>query len=309
MSYAILRVAKVKTQGAIASIGKHNERERDTPNADKSLTPNNITLIGDDSKSYLDSWQDKTKDIKIRSNAVLGLEVILTYSPEAKMQESQKFEEWKAKNIEFLKDTFGEDNILKAKLHLDETTPHIHAFIVPIDNKGKLNARAFVGGREKLRDMQTSYADYMKEFNLNRGLENSKAEHIPLKKFYAALQNENAVQSITATEVQPQIIKKTFLHKEVESELSISNRINKRLENTMEQARVYKSFHREIKKRYNIIENLRNTYQKFIDIFKGLKPEQVQELSKQADKMREQNIVMERIERQNKKENSRRFTR
>ena len=303
MSFAILRVEKIKTQGAIASIGKHNERERETPNADYNITPENKTLVGDDSLSYLEAWQEKTKDLKIRSNAVLALEVVLTYSPEAKIQQSQNFEAWQAKNIQFLKDTFGEDNILKAKLHIDETTPHIHAVIVPIDDKGKLNARAFTGGREKLRDMQTNYAEYMQEFNLNRGIENSRAEHIPLKKFYGAMQDATKTQDITAKEVQPQIIKKTFLTTQVESDETVARRINERIKPDMEQARIYKAFNQEIKKRYNILENLKNTYHKIIDIFKGLKPEQLQELSKQADKMREQNREQERQERQRKKEN------
>ena len=48
MSFAILRVEKIKTQGVIASIGKHNERERETPNADYNITPENKTLVGDD---------------------------------------------------------------------------------------------------------------------------------------------------------------------------------------------------------------------------------------------------------------------
>lgn len=302
MLFAILRVEKIKTQGAIASIGKHNERERETPNADYNITPENKTLVGDDSLSYLEAWQEKTKDLKIRSNAVLALEVVLTYSPEAKIQQSQNFEAWQAKNIQFLKDTFGEDNILKAKLHIDETTPHIHAVIVPIDDKGKLNARAFTGGREKLRDMQTNYAEYMQEFNLNRGIENSRAEHIPLKKFYGAMQDATKTQDITAKEVQPQIIKKTFLTTQVESDETVARRINERIKPDMEQARIYKAFNQEIKKRYNILENLKKTYQRFIDIFKGLEPKQILELSRQADKMREQNREQEREERQRKKE-------
>ena len=309
MSFAILRVEKIKTQGAIASIGKHNERERETPNADYNITPENKTLVGDDSLSYLEAWQEKTKDLKIRSNAVLALEVVLTYSPEAKIQQSQNFEAWQAKNIQFLKDTFGEDNILKAKLHIDETTPHIHAVIVPIDDKGKLNARAFTGGREKLRDMQTNYAEYMQDFKLNRGIENSRAEHIPLKKFYGAMQDATKTQDITAKEVQPQIIKKTFLTTQVESDETVARRINERIKPDMEQARIYKAFNQEIKKRYNILENLKKTYQRFIDIFKGLEPKQILELSKQADKMRTENQEREKEERQRKKEQSKGFTR
>ena len=60
---------------------------------------------------------------------------------------------------------------------------------------------------------------------------------------------------------------------------------------------------------YNILENIKKTYQRFIDIFKGLEPKQILELSKQADKMRTENQEREREERQRKKEQSKGFTR
>ena len=41
MSYVIMRMKKLKTRASVASSGRHNFRERETPNADASLTLTN----------------------------------------------------------------------------------------------------------------------------------------------------------------------------------------------------------------------------------------------------------------------------
>ncbi|WP_171496447.1 plasmid recombination protein, partial [Acinetobacter sp. TUM15372] len=73
-------------------------------------------------------------------------------------------------------------------IHRDETTPHLVAYVVPIDLEGKLNAREFLGGRSKLSKMQTDFDNEVKHLGLERGLEGSKAEHTTIKDFYAEIQ-------------------------------------------------------------------------------------------------------------------------
>ncbi len=58
---------------------------------------------------------------------------------------------------QWLDDQYG-DRIVRAELHLDEATPHIHAYLVPLDERGKLNCRGLFGGRAKLSKFQDSYA-------------------------------------------------------------------------------------------------------------------------------------------------------
>lgn len=193
MSYAIIRTGKIKSGGAIASMGKHQEREQKTPNADPEKTTGNILLIGEEKESYMDAWKRAVEGKKIRANAVLGIEVILTYSPEAKLDEKGKLSGWAYDNIQYLKEQFGEKNILKARLHVDETTPHIHAFVVPIDEKGKLNCRHFLGGADKLHRLQDSYAAAMRPYGLERGMEHSKAEHTEIKEFYGIIKQKDII--------------------------------------------------------------------------------------------------------------------
>ncbi len=44
--FAILRFEKVKTMAGVAGRGQHNERERDTPNADPARAHLNERLLG-----------------------------------------------------------------------------------------------------------------------------------------------------------------------------------------------------------------------------------------------------------------------
>ena len=82
----------------------------------------------------------------------------------------------------------GAENVISTTIHRDETTPHMAVYVVPIDSKGNLNAREFLGGRAKLSKMQTDFHDQVKDLGLERGLEGSKAEHTTIKDFYAEIQ-------------------------------------------------------------------------------------------------------------------------
>lgn len=52
------------------------------------------------------------------------------------------FEQWKKENVEWLQSYFGKDNVVSAVLHMDETTPHIHAVVIPMVNE-RLSAAHF----------------------------------------------------------------------------------------------------------------------------------------------------------------------
>ena len=92
------------------------------------------------------------------------------------------------RSLEWLKQRHGAENVISTSIHRDETTPHLVAYVVPIDLEGKLNAREFLGGRSKLSKMQTDFYNEVKHLGLERGLEGSKAEHTTIKDFYAEIQ-------------------------------------------------------------------------------------------------------------------------
>lgn len=80
--FTVLRIQKLKTWGAIAGAAKHNQRERETPNADEDRRDANRQLIGTTEKDTISAARELIGGQRIRSNAVLGVELLLSASPE-----------------------------------------------------------------------------------------------------------------------------------------------------------------------------------------------------------------------------------
>jgi len=190
--YAVLRVAKLKTMGEIGALGKHNERTRDTPNADAERLQENVRLAGSgdwcaDAQRRLDAAP------RIRSNAVLALEHVMTASRDFYHQgtpdeHAARLEDWTARSMAWLRDRYGSENVVAAVLHKDEQTPHIQALVVPLHEDKGLNAKHWIDGRAKLAAMQDSYARAMESLGLERGVRGSVADHQTVKAFYAKIE-------------------------------------------------------------------------------------------------------------------------
>lgn len=167
MPFAVLRIQKLKTWGAIAASGHHNSRERDTPNADADRTTLNRQLVGSEGKNTVDAIKEVIGNQRIRKNAVLGVEMLLSASPEyfrpsspekAGAYDPARLQAWTQATTAWMQERYG-SRIITATLHLDEATPHIHVLLVPLDDKGKLNCRCLFGGtRHTLSALQTDYA-------------------------------------------------------------------------------------------------------------------------------------------------------
>lgn len=190
MAYAIMSVLKYHTFAQIKGQQQHNNREIPMPHIDGSKSIENRLLV-DPGGNYSEAWARRIDEaeiefnqkINVRRNAVKAIEFVLTFSPDADIN----VRKWSEENIKWLKERFGEKNVIAATLHMDETTPHIHATVVPINDKGRLSAKSFIDGPGSLYKLQTSYADAMKQFNLFRGEKNSKTKKRNLEKFYSAL--------------------------------------------------------------------------------------------------------------------------
>ena len=138
----------------------------------------------------------------IGKNQVKVIRVMLTGSHDdmKRIEAEGKLDQWCADNLAWLNKTFGEDNIVSAVLHLDESTPHIHAAVVPIvtgerrkvkekripDKPGKKKYRKKspdtvrlcnddVMSRIKLKEYQDTYAEAMARYGLQRGIDGSVA--------------------------------------------------------------------------------------------------------------------------------------
>ncbi|MGJ5629088.1 MobV family relaxase [Nostoc sp. CALU 1950] len=195
MSYAIARLKKLK-RGNISGSASHTARERETPNADP--TQKNIRFIGSlDPEERLEDLVlakigDSEQKRKIRTDAVYCVELLLSASPsyfrpdcptQAGYYEPQKLDNWVEATHQWLADEYG-NRIVRAELHLDEATPHIHAYFVPLDDQGQLRCNHFFDGRQKIQQFQDSYYNTMRLIGLERGIKGSKAQHQDIKDFY-----------------------------------------------------------------------------------------------------------------------------
>ena len=215
MSFAILRTAKLKSFGEIGGSLSHNYRDRPTPNANSQLTQNNENSLSS-AELVMSAIKDKLPE-KRRKDAVLCVEYLITASPDwvswHKSDEQKYFDDAK----KWLENKHGKDNVIATTIHRDESTPHMIAYVVPLV-EGKLNAKHFLGGREKLSKMQTDFADNVgKSVGLVRGLEGSKAEHQTIKQYYA---NVN-----TAVKVSPDVVLDLPEKRLLESKESYENRV------------------------------------------------------------------------------------
>ena len=71
---------------------------------------------------------------KVGKNQTKAIRIIPTGTHEQMMKivQSGKLDKWTDANLRWLKDTFGEENVVSCVLHMDEKTPHLHATVVPI---------------------------------------------------------------------------------------------------------------------------------------------------------------------------------
>ena len=188
--YAILRVGKIKTKGQLGAALGHNLRERHTPNADLDRLHENTVLKGpENGKDVIAAWEARAPE-KVRKNAVHALEYFVGASPEkmAAMSRTQQ-DAYFRKALDWFEARHGKDNVLSAVVHRDETTPHMQLLVIPLDARGRLNARELVGGKATLSKMQTDFAQEVGiSFGLERGRERSQATHQTIKEYYARAQ-------------------------------------------------------------------------------------------------------------------------
>ncbi|HDR9122895.1 TPA: plasmid recombination protein [Burkholderia vietnamiensis] len=205
MSFAIARVGKLNSWGKVGAAGGHNLRTRPTPNANADRTPDNVVLHGpDDLAAAVRDRLDAAGVTPGRKDAVLAAEFVLTASPEFfEGKTPEQVRAWADSQTEFLAQRYG-PNFVQAVLHLDETTPHVHAAVIPITDDGRLSMKDYIGGRQNLRNLQTDYAKAMAVHGLQRGVEHSVAEHKTIKEFYGETK-EARRQPTPSVNIKPKV--------------------------------------------------------------------------------------------------------
>ena len=213
MGYAVLHLDKAK--GADSGMSAHIERTIHPKNADPSRTHLNRELI-----KFPDGVRNRTQAIqhrldtaglkrKIANNQVRAIRILLTGTHEDMMriEKNGRLDDWCQDNIDWLRKTYGIDNVVSVVLHMDESTPHLHATVVPIvqterqrKKKEQEVKRTYrkkspaprlcaddVMSRANLKRYQNTYAEAMQKYGLQRGIEGSEAQHISTHEYYRSL--------------------------------------------------------------------------------------------------------------------------
>lgn len=297
MGYAILRVQKLKDKGSIRRSLKHSFRAQDTPNADPERTPDNSHVFADSVDSAMNNiTQRLDTQKKIRKNAVLAVEYLVTGSPESlqgktRAQQDDYFQD----AIHWLKEKHGADNVVYAGVHRDEQTPHLYAYVVPIDEREKLNCRTFLGGAKMLNEMQTDFAEKVGiKHGLERGIEGSKAKHQSIKKHYAAIQkSEGQTVIIKPESIEPRILKKGIFTTDVESSITVAERLTHSVQEAYHKVAANASVSLQNRKRAEdlkiTMENQREQLTRARKPFQGLTKAQIKKVVILTEAMRLEN--------------------
>ncbi len=185
----------------VSPVEKENERDENyqgsNPQIDCERTSDNYHLIYPQGK-YIDMINKRLATLtlkrKIRSDAILMNSFVLGSDGEffkgMRAWEQHAFFEDCAR---FFMDKYGYENMLSAVVHVDETTPHLHLNLVPI-NDGRLSSKSLFD-RQKLAELQTELWEQVgKKYGLQRGKENSQATHITAAEHKAKVIVQSAEQ-------------------------------------------------------------------------------------------------------------------
>ena len=296
MSYTVLHLEKAK--GNDSAMSAHIERTIHPKNADASRSHLNKELI-----IYPESVKNRTSAIqyrldnahlkrKIGTNQVRAIRVLLSGTHEVMktIEENKQLNNWCNDNLNWIKETFGEENLVSAVLHMDEKTPHIHATVIPIlsgerrkakkentDSYKKKNQNSNrlcaddVMARNKLKHYQNTYATVMAKYGLRRGIEGSEAKHISTAEYYRNLhlQNQQLEQEKNNKQSELKSIEKNISSKKVIESFTnaLTGSKTKRLEQENEQMKsklntINTSNDREKKKLHESVSKLENTLEK-----------------------------------------------
>ena len=199
MSYAIIRNTNYKMKN-LAGIYRHNER-KNTNYSNKEINRQNSKL-NYSIKSPYSTYEKIFRDIKEKYNlqgmikkvSNVMCEFIITSDKEffnsIGKEETKRYFETAYKFVANY-NNLGEEFIVSAKVHNDETTPHIHIVFIPVVHKKdkdgkeikKIACSEYWKGKDSYRKLQDNFYSYITKsgFNLERGnTENN--EHIPTEK-------------------------------------------------------------------------------------------------------------------------------
>lgn len=160
--------------------GKEMEQDRKgtirNEDIDLERTKHNYDLVESDKNLYQRVKERveyaKKNGSRVQKNSVVMYSNILTVS----QKQAEVWGEKRTKNYfetckEYFSKEFGKENVVSAKVHLDETAPHMHLHFVPFNKEtGKLQARVAMN-KKKVNQIHDDLPKFLRErgFEVERG--------------------------------------------------------------------------------------------------------------------------------------------
>ena len=293
-NYAIMRCKKLTGMGSVASALQHCYRERETPNADAERTPENHCSVSQSADEAMGKLRELLPE-KRRKDAVLAVEYVMTASPEWWNEATPRQQaEFFARSEQWLENKYGKDRVVAAVVHRDEATPHLSAFVVPLTQDGRLSAKEFIGGRSKMREDQSTYAESVKKLGLERGIEGSRATHQTVQHYYESINRGTRSQvSISPEALEPRVLRKGIFTKDVEDQAAIAKRLSHAVNDGFAGTIAMASQSAQNAKRARDLQKTMDSQQKRLqsvtEPFKGLSREQMTHILTMAQTFQQQN--------------------
>lgn len=227
-----MRIKKLHSNSNVGGAISHHLRTRETDNADPELMKNNWFFPNDyptdqngktdksvnadlqfrkDQQQKAMAMYKKRLPEKVRKNGVRAVEFMMTVSPEVMQRKDFNATKYLNACSNWAREKFGKENIFFIAYHRDETTPHVSLLLTPIDENGKLNARKFFGGRDKMSALQDDFYNSVgKEFGLDRGIKGSKAKHQTIKSYYEKQNQKDQELEKLAEDISQNLPQKKF---------------------------------------------------------------------------------------------------
>ena len=241
----------------VAPVERENERDEnyisDNPQIDRARTKDNYHIISGYG-TYTEFINNRLRELSLspRKDAVVMNSFVVGsdktfFDGLAKVEQYNFFSDC----YKFFTERYGEENVIAAVVHSDETTPHMHLNLMPVTKDGRLCSKQLFD-KPQLQQLQTDfYEEVGKKYGLQRGKEGSQKKHLSTVEYKAkkiieqaeAIREENQVYADALEEaksgeiprkrgrLQEQVIVLTAENKD------LTARLNKSMGETLEYAK------------------------------------------------------------------------
>lgn len=196
MAHAIIRARKITSMGSLDNTDLHNGRlyqdkgitppENLEPKNDGVFGHTNHTMMKEGATSLREAVEQRFEEtgVKPRKNSVLAIEYVLSASNEFFQEGHYSAQGYLSNALKFIGEKHGWDNIMTVSNHFDESNPHCHVVVTPIQEKeikfknrygegvklkNTLSAADHLDGKDKLRKLQDDFHNHVKWMGKDEG--------------------------------------------------------------------------------------------------------------------------------------------